>query len=150
MARSPIKPARTFPNVNAVLGIRRHVRMDTPPAPADGLTASINNAIPVGKNVHIGTIPAGSLVLPASVHVRTALDGTGPAVSVGTEADIDGVITPAGSAVGAAGMKANLADGALLGFVADRDLELFIRLDGGADITVGEFDIFVPFYTAKD
>lgn len=141
------KPARMFPSINAVHGIRHRVRMVTPDVPADGLTPRINMAMPVGKNVHIGTVPAGAIITRVSAHVKTAFDGAA-ALSVGTEADIDGVVTPAQTAVDAAGFKPALAGGALMG-TTDVELELFARLDG-AGVTVGEADILIEFYVNKD
>lgn len=143
------KPARMFPNFNGVMALRKHVRMDTPAVPADGLTPQIREALPGGnKQVHIGTIPAGAVILPAFVHVKTAVNGTTPAVDVGTEAAPTGLIPAAASLVGTAGVKSNLTTGTLIGFT-DVELQVFIRLSS-TDSTLGEFDVVIPFYCPRD
>lgn len=143
------KPSRSFPNFNGVMALRKHVRMDPVAVPQDGLTPQIQEALPGGnKAVHVGTIPGGAVVLRSAVYVRTAVNGTTPAVELGTEADPDGLVTAADSAVGTVGVKDGLTGGALMGFT-ESDLEVFIRLSS-TDSTAGEFDVVVEFYCQKD
>lgn len=142
------KPWRGFPSINAVHGIRFQVNQATPVPPGDGVTPAINRALVSGKAVHIGTIPAGALILPVELHVKTLFDGTTPAFIIGDAADDDGILTAAASAVGTAGFKTGLATGAYIG-VTDSELKLYAKLTA-AGTTAGRLDVLIPFYINQD
>lgn len=143
------KPWRGGPNWNMVHGIRLYVNQ-APAAPANpAVEAAINTALTSGVTRHIGTIPKGALLLPAQVNVITLFNGTTPAFVVGTEADDDALITAAGSAVTAAGYKANLVSGAAYGALVTADLEVFAKLTAPG-VTAGVLDLLIPYYHNGD
>lgn len=147
-APTKIKPARMGPNWNMVHGIRCQINQTTPAPDGTGLTPVINRALITGKAVHIGTIPAGSFILPVDVQIKTLFDGTTPALIVGDLADDDGILTSAEAAAGTAGYKKNLSGGAYIG-VTDVDLNLYVKLTAAGN-TAGRADILVRYYHNAD
>jgi hypothetical protein len=149
------KPWRGYPSVNAVHGIRAHIQQDQTkyvstgltPSPASGaghfaLTAN-------GAAVHIGTIPAGAVILPISQHVIVGfLPMTTAVIDVGTTGTPGGLL--AASNVAATGFTPAIISGSLIGYTANQ-LELYIKLTiTGATPTVGEVDVLIPFYIQRD
>lgn len=139
------KPWRGYGAYNNLHAVRLHVRQNGPIDPAECKGTVEQIVLQANKNFHFGTIPAGAFIMPATVHVLTAFAAGG--VSVGTEADIDGVLTTAAIGAGVAGYKPNVALGALAGYVAE-DLVLFARLDAAA--ATGHLDLVIPFYANAD
>lgn len=149
------KPWRGFPSVNAIHGIRAHVNQDVTKYTSTGMApgaAQGVGAFPLiagGAPVHIGTIPAGALILPVATHVIVGfLPMTTAVINVGTIGTPGGIVLNAN--VAATGFNGAVVTGTLLGYTAAQ-LELYITLTiTGATPTVGEVDVLVPFYIQKD
>lgn len=141
------KPARMFPSINAVHGIRGYFRQDAP-VPTDNVSAVYYDALPLAKNLSMGTIPAGAFIIGVDVHVKTLFNGTTPALQIGDLTDPDGILTTAASAVGTAGYKPNLTSGAYMGHVYN-EMEVLANLVGVGN-TAGEIDILIRFYVNSD
>lgn len=137
---SNLKPPRTYPSVNAVMGIRVHVQMANPNPIAGQIALQPN------KPKHIGTIPAGSFVIPSAKHTIVAFNGTTPKVVVGSEADDDGFSGATGG-LETAGF-AGLVQGAQMGNIA-AETPVYIKLTG-TGVTAGEVDFVLMFYTNAD
>lgn len=154
-----LKPWRGYPSVNAVHAIRAHIQQDATkyvnttgiapaPAPAAG-----HFALTPGVPVHIGTIPAGAIILPLSKHVIVgALPMTTAVIDIGIK-NAAGVFSGgllAASDIATVGFTPTIISGTLIGYTANQ-LELFIQLTiTGATPTVGEADFLIPFYIQKD
>jgi hypothetical protein len=136
-----LKPWRSFPNFNGIMSVRAHVRLS-------GARSSYGESgIVAGTAKHVGTIPAGSFVLPGFCHVITLFNGTTPTVELGSQLDPDAFATSALIAPATAGLKQNLI-GALTGFLTDTT-EVFLLLTA-TNTTAGDVDIVLPFYAQKD
>ena len=108
-----------------------------------GRVAFDTSGAPVG--VEIGHIPAGSFVLPATVKVETAFNGTGAAVDVGSAAVAAGFAASAGIAPAATGVKTALT-GTLSGNIT-ADTPVLVKVTPGSPPnTTGLIDVIVPFY----
>jgi hypothetical protein len=138
-----LKPARSYPSVNAVHGIR--ARINQVPNAANGEFAIKAGA---GNAVHVGTIPAGSFVLPGAKHVTVAFDGTTPAIDIGTIA-VPGGFGPTAQILPGAIAFAGAVQGTLNGFVAD-ETPVYVTMSSGAGNTVGAVDIVLLYYSQKD
>lgn len=97
--------------------------------------------------IEIGTIPAGSFVLPAVVHVITAFNAaTTNVLVVGTAADDDGFAVAASTLSGATGIKANLT-GAQSGDTLTADTPVVVKYtQTGTAATTGTAQVVVPYY----
>lgn len=142
-----LKPARAYPSINAVHGIR--CRINQAPNAAAG-----EIALKAGVPVHIGTIPAGAFVLPGAKHVTVAFDGTTPAIDVGVVDAAGAMVTPGGFAPSAqiapgAIAFAGAVQGTLNGFIA-AETPVYVALSSGAGNTVGAVDVVLQYYVAKD
>lgn len=133
------KPARIWPN-NSVQALRVSLNQTTP-APGTGVRAATQ-----GVAIHMGTIPAGSIVLPPEAGIKTAFTAS-VTIEIGTQADPDAFATSAGLAPQATGWKRPLT-GAGLGLVTE-DTEVWLLVDAAAP-AAGVGDFVLPFYTAKD
>jgi hypothetical protein len=140
------KPWRGYGGLNTLHAIRLHVRQDglIDPAECKGTVSQL--VLQPNKNFHVGTIPAGAFIMAPSAEVITAFAAGGD-VSLGTEEDIDGLVTAAELGAGAVGYKNVMAGGPLLGYVRE-DLYIYARLAAASD--VGELDVVIPFYTNAD
>ena len=145
-----LKPARTYPSANVIMAMSFHYKANNPD-PSQG-----QSGLTPGTPKHIGTIPAGSMVLAGAKHTITAPDGTSPTIEIGTgpsvnaaggavAADPDAFAT---SAVLIAQGFNGAVVGALNGFVA-QETPVFALL-GGTGTTVGEVHFVLPFYCQKD
>lgn len=134
-----LKPARIWPN-NDILGLRLSLNQ-TAPDPSSGVRAATQ-----GVAIHMGTIPAGSVVLPPYAIVKTAFTAS-VTIGIGTQAAAEAFGTSAGIAPQATGVKMPLT-GASLGMVTV-DTPVFLLVDGAAP-AAGVADFVLPFYTAKD
>jgi hypothetical protein len=151
----PIKPWRGYPSVNAVHGIRCHINQDVTKYVSAGLVPANTAATGQfsltanGAAVHIGTIPAGAIILPLTKHVIVGfLPMTTAVIDVGTTGTPGGLLLA--SDVAAVGFTASISTGTLIGYTAVQ-LELYIKLTiTGSTPTVGEVDVLVPFYIQKD
>lgn len=125
------KPARTYPNMNAVQGVRLHWRLG---APGVGL--------PDGIPVPIGTIPAGSFLMSLAGDVQTPAAGI--TLDIGTQASPTRWLAAQSLAV--AGLFGGVDQN--MGYVAD-DTVVYATLHGtvGAD---GEATVLLTYYTQKD
>jgi len=139
------KPWRGYGAYNNLAACRLHVRQDGAIDPAECKGGVEQVVLQPNKPFHFATIPGGAFILPPTADVLAAFAaGT---VTIGTEADPDGILTAAELAVGTPGIKNVLAGGALLGYTAE-DLVLFARLDAAS--ATGWFDIVIPFYVHAD
>jgi hypothetical protein len=149
------KPWRGYPSVNAVHGIRCHIQQDqTKYVSAAGLapspaSASGHVALTPGTAFHIGTVPAGAIILPISVHVIVGmLPMTTAVIDVGPSGTPGGLLSAVN--VAATGFTPAIISGTLIGYTATQ-LELYVKLTiTGATPTVGEVDVLIPFYIQKD
>ena len=150
------KPWRGYPSVNAVHGVRAHVNQDATKyaGAAGGLGPSVAGAggwlaLTPAVPVHIGTIPAGAIILPLSQHVLVGfLPMTTAVINVGPTGTPGGLLL--NSNVAATGFTPAISSGTLIGYTAVQ-LELYITLTiTGATPTVGEVDVLVPYYIQKD
>lgn len=100
----------------------------------------------VATGIQIGTIPAGSFVLPPWVNIETVFNAaTTNVLTVGSAADDDGFLTSAVSASGVAGVKTGVT-GAQLGNIA-ADTPVYIKYtQTGTAATTGVADVVVPYY----
>jgi hypothetical protein len=137
-----IKPARTYPVVNAVHAIRAKINQGSPNALIGEFSLKI------GTPYHIGTIPKGSFVLPSAKHVLTAFNGTTPALDMGTATAANAFMPTASIAPGATGF-AGLVQGTGMGYVAE-DTPVYVALTSGAGNTVGIADLVLLFYPSQD
>jgi hypothetical protein len=135
-----LKPWRGYPSSNTVMAIRAHAKQ-VGAEPGLGQVALTKD-----KGFHVGTIPAGSIVLPSHVHVLTGFTAT-VTVKLGTKAAPEGILASATIAPAATGFKAGLV-GALTGFTAIQ-LEIFLLAEVAVP-AAGEVDIVVPFYIQRD
>lgn len=101
----------------------------------------------VATGVEIGTIPAGSFVMPATVHIITAFNAaTTNVLEVGTAADADGFVTSAGAIAGTTGVKTSLT-GAQSGDTLTADTPVVVKFtQTGTPATTGVAQVVVPFY----
>lgn len=134
-----IKPARIWPN-NAIQALRLSLNQ-TAPEPTSGVRAATQ-----GTAIHMGTIPAGSVVMPPEAYVKTAFTAS-VTIGIGTQATAEGFGTSAGIAPQATGWKRPLT-GTLIGLVTE-DTPVYLLVDGAAP-AAGVGDFLLPFYTAKD
>ena len=135
-----LKPWRGFPNFNGVHEISVHINQASP-TPGLGQIALTN-----GVARHVGTIPAGAVVLPAFSSVKTAF---APAATI----DIGSQATPGlfmGSAAIAPGTIANVPNvmGAGMGLLLETT-PVFVLM-GGAQATAGVGSFVIPFIVHKD
>src|SRR4029077_5275947 len=100
---------------------------------------------------HIGTVPAGAIILPAIVHVLTGFTAAvtiaiGPyPATLGAKAAI---LTSAAIAPQTIGFKPGLGAGVGMGFTANT-LPLFLLAEAAVPL-VGEMDVVIPFYIQRD
>lgn len=133
------KPPRIYPD-NAIQALRVSLDQVTP-APGNNVRAATQ-----GVAIHMGTIPAGSIVLPPEINVKTAFTAS-VTIDIGTKAAASAFGASAGVAPQATGWKRPLT-GAGLGLVTV-DTEVWLLVDGAAP-AAGAADFLLPFYTAKD
>jgi hypothetical protein len=135
-----LKPWRGFPNANVVHCISVHVAQ-VGAKPGLGQIALTN-----GVAKHVGTIPAGAVVLPAFSSVKTVF-APAATIDIGSQGT-PGLFMPSASI--APGTAANVAAimGAGMGLIQDTT-PVFILM-GGAQATAGAGDFVIPFYIHKD
>jgi hypothetical protein len=136
------KPPRAYPSVNAVHCIRVQINQASP------IAVSGQRALKTGISVPIGTIPAGSFILPPSRHTLVAFNGTTPAIVVGNGTD-PAAYVPAAATLEAVGFAGAITSGTGLGFVAE-DTVVYIKATWTGANTTGQFDVILPFYPARD
>ena len=141
------KPWRGYGGYNTLQACRLHVNQAAVIDPAEAKGTAEQIVLQLNKNFHFGTIPAGAIILPPTIHVITAFTATAT-VEVGPEDDTDGILTAAGSVVTTAGLKVNVTGGVMLGYT-NRDILLHARLAVAA-ASVGAFDLIIPFYVHAD
>jgi hypothetical protein len=136
-------PARSYPNMNVMMGIRGMWRFG---GPGLGLIAGSAK----GKFVPIGTIPAGSFVHSSVLHC-SALLGAGFTFDIGGNPDTASPPVPAydfgtGITVAAAAWKPQTLT---FGFVPV-DVEVYLRLNGAGQPAAGAVDVIIQFYTQRN
>ena len=141
LANAP-DPARTYPNMNVMLGIRCMHRVGGP-----GI------ALPIGKAVPIGTVPAGSFIRSAILYVSQLYNVAGSTLDIGgvtaqgtppTSGAFPFPITTAAVLTAVATLPQTLT----FGYVQD-DMEIYARLNGAGTQATGAFDYVLQFYTNK-
>lgn len=136
----PVKPARNYPN-NTIHAIRARVKFGPNPAAGELGTA-------IGRK-HIGTIPAGSMVLAGTASIGTAFT-TGATINLGRDTAAGGAaddfMKTADIAPATAGNAKPITP--TVGYVA-ADTPVYLTI-GGTAIAAGAGDFLVQFYPAKD
>ena len=140
------KPARGYGYANSLQALRLHIKQSGTIDPAEMKGTAQQLALTANKAFHIGTIPAGSHILPPSADVMVALAGGGT-LDVGVAGTVAGIFPSAGIAPATPGYKSAVATGTLLGYT-DVDLQVQVILSAAA--ATGEIDIVIPFYTQAD
>lgn len=137
------KRGRTYPNLNAMMGIRCMHRVGGP-------GVALPRGSPKGKDVPIGTIPMGSFLHSAFLHV-SVLYGAGFTIDVGGVAS--GVKPVAGAAytypistVASIAAVAVAPQTITFGYVPE-EMDIYARLNGAGDPATGAFDYVLQFYT---
>jgi len=130
------KRGRTYPNMNAVLGIRIMHRVGGP-----GI------ALPNGKPIPVGTVPAGSFIRSAILYVSQLYNVAGTLDVGGGAPATPGGVFPFPISTGAViTAVANLPQTLTFGYVAD-EMEIYARLNGAGGYATGAFDYVLQFYT---
>jgi len=140
-----IRPWRGYPSANVIMAIRLRVNQ-APVIDPVGQIPLGTIALVKDKAVHIGTIPKGSFILPASRQVKTVFTAAGT-IKIGTKADPEAVLKGADSAITTLGVTTGLV-GNQMG-IAATELQLFAVLDTAGEVA-GEIDVVIPFYINKD
>lgn len=124
-------PARVY-SANVLHSIRGRINFDSAGA---------------ATGIEIGTIPAGSFVMAATVHVITAFNAaTTNVLVVGTAADDDGFAVAGGTLAGATGVKTGLL-GAQSGDTLTADTPVVVKYtQTGTAATAGAAQVVVSFY----
>jgi len=141
---SPLKPppARDYPNINALNGIRYF--FDATPIQTVGGIQTPSALLKLNTPVVIGTIPAKAFVVGGSIHVKTATTGAAT-LDIGTKAAPTRFLT-------ALPLNAALRDDDLLktkiGIIGDSDTPIYATLKGSTDLSNGIFSVLL-FYYAK-
>ena len=134
------KRGRTYPNMNAVLGIRVMHRVGGP-----GI------ALPIGKAIPVGTVPANSFIRSAILYVSQAYNVAGSTIDIGGVTS-PGVPPTSGafpfpiSTAAVTTAIANLPQTLTFGYVAD-EMEIYARLNGAGAYATGALDYVLQFYT---
>ena len=140
-----VKPWRGYPSANVIMAIRLRVNQAPVPDPV-GMIPLGTIALVKDKAVHVGTIPKGSFILPASRQVKTAFSAAGT-IKIGTKTDPEAVLKGADSAITTVGVTTGLV-GNQMGIAAS-ELQLYAVLDTAGEVA-GELDVVIPFYIQKD
>jgi hypothetical protein len=139
LINAPDRP-RTYPNMNAMLGIRCMHRVGGP-----GL------ALPIGKAIPIGTVPAGSFIRSAILYVSQAYNVAGSTLDIGGVTAL-GVPPTSGAfpfpitTAAVLTAVANLPQTLTFGYVQD-EMEIYARLNGAGAQATGAFDYVLQFYS---
>lgn len=140
-----LKPSRVAPNFNVTHDIRIRINQAAPD-PAKGERAIVAGA---ANKIHIGTVPAGALLLPGFVAIETAFDGTAPTLDVGSDSVAAAYMTSAAIAPATAKGTTQVASPTTLKRV-DVDTPVYLTFTQTSGNTVGIADIVLPFYPMKD
>lgn len=105
-------------------------------------------ALSTGNGIPIGALEAGAIPLHAWATVETAMNGTTPAIILGTTADDDGFATAAGTAGGTVGFKGSLT-GALTGFPLAANTIVYVK-SSGTGVTTGKVTIGLSFVNKRE
>lgn len=136
------KRGRTYPNMNAMMGIRCMHRVGGP-------GVSLPRGSPKGRAVPIGTIPGNSFLHSAILYVSTAY-GAGFTVDIGGATygapPTTAAFTFPISTVADISAIAKLPQTLTFGYVAE-EMEVYARLNGAGDPATGAFDYVLSFYT---
>ena len=147
-----LKPWRGFPNMNGVHGIRIFVDQAPPAQDVYGQPGRGSVALTLNKPYHIGTIPKGSILLPANGFVSTAFTAT-TTLKIGSQiasgVPQEDVLASATIAPQTTGYKANLALGAKAASPLLADLPVWIVAEVAAPLA-GVMDLVIPFYIHRD
>ena len=138
-----IKPWRGFPSVNAVHGIRARVQQSSPNAGRGEFRFTATGA---SGSRHIGTYPAGSMLVGITQKIETAFSGTTPTASFGSTAG--GAELSALAAITAQGTTERTIVTTL--GVPTADVNVYLSLGGTPDFVTGAADFLVRFYVNKD
>ena len=147
-----LKPWRGFPNMNGMHGIAIHIDQAPPAQDVYGQPGRGTVALALNKAYHIGTIPKGSILFPASGFVSTAFTAT-TTLKVGSQITSgvaqEDVLATATIAPQTVGRKENLAIGAKGASPLTADLPVFIVAEVAAPLA-GVMSLVIPFYIHRD
>jgi len=143
-----LKPWRGFPNMNGLHGIAVHINQ-APPA-QDVLGQPPRNGVALTQNLafHIGTIPRGSIILPANGFISTAFTAA-VTLKVGSKTVPEGILATATVAPQTAGYKANLAPGTLAAAPLTEDTPVYLLAEAAVP-AAGVMSLVIPFYIHRD
>jgi hypothetical protein len=137
-------PARDYPNINALHGIRYF--FDSTPIQTVGGIQTPSALLKLNTPMVIGTIPARAFVVGGSIHVKTATTGAAT-LDIGTKANPVRFLT-------ALPLNAALRDDDLLkakiGYIGDTDTPIYATLKGSPDLSNGIFSVLLYYYSKGD
>lgn len=134
------KPARDYPNINAVQAVRGQWSVA---APAQSLPLTPGVWVPVG------TIPANCFINGAEVGVSTGGLAAGATLDVqaGEFLPTDALVTA--QSLDAAGVFVSPDASAGLGYRKNRSI-IFARLTSALPLTAGAYNVIVSYYAKQD
>jgi hypothetical protein len=136
-------PARDYPNINALQGIRYFY--DSTPVEYPGGSQAAGSGLLLNKPVVIGTVPARSVLFGSTIHVKQPTSGAST-LDVG----IIGTPTKYGAAfpLNAAMIDDDFVTNA--GYVGDADTPIILTLKGSDVLTGSIFSILLYYYSKID
>lgn len=103
--------------------------------------------IRTANSVRLGTLPAGAQILQCLMIPKTAFDGTGPTLSVGTDNDNNNIMDGGGEATTAAIIDTVAA---FLSFTQDSDVYILLDESTTTPSTEGQAVIVLSFVPDND
>lgn len=137
-----IKPARDYPNMNAMQAVRG--TWEVSPATTDVARLPFAR----GQWQAIGHIAANSMITLASLHIATGALAAGATIDVacGENGPTDAIV--AGASLDAAG-NTSVTVTAGLGYRPARSI-VYAKITSAADLTAGKFSVLVQYYSKQD
>lgn len=147
-----LKPWRGFTNFNGLHGIAISIDQAPPAQDVYGQPGRGSVVLTLNKAYHIGTIPKGAVIFPATGYIGTAFTAT-TTLKVGSQITSgvaqEDVLATATIAPGTAGRKENLTIGAKGAAPLTADLPVFIVAEV-LQPAAGQMQLVIPFYIHRD
>ena len=143
-----LKPWRGFPNMNGLHGIAINVNQAPAVQNVYGQPGRTGVALVRDVAYHIGTVPRGSIFLPASGFISTAFTAS-VTLNIGTKTASTNLLASATIAPATTGYKANLTLGALAASPLTEDTPLYILAEAAVP-AAGVMSLVIPFYIHRD
>ena len=143
-----LKPWRGFPNMNGLHGIA--INVNQAPAVQNVYGSPARSGVVLTRDVafHVGTIPRGSIILPASGFISTGFTAA-VTLAVGSKGSVSGILATGTIAPQTTGYKANLALGALAAAPLTEDTPIYIVAEAAVP-AAGVMSLVIPFYIHRD